>query len=282
MSLELIVLLASWLLFIIILILLIVRKAGRRDQVEVIHELSLLERVLNRVETISSHIDELSSVFLIPHVRGGIGETLLELLLANWLPEDSYTLQHKFRNGYRADAVIKLGSYKVVVDSKFPLESIKRSAAENENKGNPFKMTSDLKRTLIRHGRDISEKYIQPDEGTLNFALMYIPSEKVYYHSFVEDSEISAELIKIGVIPVSPSSLFLYLQTVAYGLKGFVWQEGARDTLNLLNQLKKETEELSKAVAVSGTHISNLYKSYDSVTGRVNKLDVLLQRIDKM
>ncbi len=137
MSSELIVLLASWLLFAaIILIFIITKKAGRKEQ-----GLNTdMGRVLSRVETISSHIEELSNVFLIPHIRGGIGETLLELLLANWLPEDSYSLQYKFRNGYRADAVVNLGSYRVVIDSKFPLESIKRSADNNDDNGNPFRI----------------------------------------------------------------------------------------------------------------------------------------------
>ena len=96
------------------------RGRRRRDR----EPQEMLSRHLPELDRISRRLDELRKVFLTPHIRGGVGETLLEELIRNWLPAESYSFQYGFRNGSRADAVIRLGNYLVAVDSKFPLESV--------------------------------------------------------------------------------------------------------------------------------------------------------------
>ena len=214
---ELIIIILAAALAISIVVLVTVILHRRKVSGSAPEMLELVGKRLEQLEGLSRDVGALSKIFLVPHARGGIGETLLNELLRNWLPEKAYELQYTFGNGARVDAVIRLGEYLVPVDAKFPLESVRRSM---ENADGSV-VTAEVKRTFQRHIEDIRSKYIRPEDGTLQFALMYIPSERVYYHSFVEtDSGLLEEAIRSGVVPVSPGGLFLYLQTVAFGLKG--------------------------------------------------------------
>ena len=167
----------------LVLILLLIRRRTRpvsgSDE-----SLITISKGLERIADLEREVSTLSSIFLVPHARGGIGQTMLEELLKSWLPSGSYALQYQFRDGRKADAVIFLGTRKVVVDAKFPLESFKR-ALEEGTIGNGT-VPADLRQALNKHAEDIGSRYIQPEEETLQFALKYIPSERIYYHAFVE------------------------------------------------------------------------------------------------
>ncbi|MFO7848511.1 MAG: DNA recombination protein RmuC [Spirochaetia bacterium] len=260
---------------------------------------------LEELDKISSRLDNLQNIFVTPHIRGGIGETLLEELIRNWLPSNAYTFQYSFAGGARADAVIKLGSYLVAIDSKFPLESVRRvftdgfseeedgpererstgedNSPRREEAARRSQSTSSLppsvRRSLLSHAKTISTKYIQPEEGTLQFALMYIPSESVYYRCFVRESSLSEELLALNVIPTGPYSLFLYIQTVAYGLRGFAFPKRAREITELTYQLKAEVESLTRELSTSATHLKNLNGAFDTVTKRGRRLEAAAERI---
>ncbi|WP_455383307.1 DNA recombination protein RmuC [Salinispira pacifica] len=230
---------------------------------------------LDRIDDLSKRVGEISDLFLVPHTRGGIGETFLAEYLANWLPRGAYDLQYSFRNGQRADAVINVGGHLVAVDSKFPLESIRRSMQEGK-KG----VGADARRAVIRHVDDIASKYIQPAEGTLQFALMYIPSERVYHYLFVEqENQIMAEALRRSVVPVSPGTLFLYLQTIAYGLRGFSLPRSRRELADLAQQLRKEVADLSQVMQLAGNHLRNFQRAFEEGGARVERLDQAVRRI---
>ncbi len=258
-----------------------------------------LNRRLEEIDRISGRLDQLRSIFVTPHIRGGVGETLLEELIRNWLPSESYRFQYGFRDGSRADAVILLGSYIIAVDSKFPLESVQElfsspsaPSSEGESTGTDSTtvetaserpglspLPASVRRSLISHAKSISSKYIRPEEGTLQFALMYIPSEAVYYRCFVRESDLAEELITLNVVPVGPYSLFLYVQTVAYGLRGFAFPERARELTELSYRLSAETEALSKELGTAATHLKNLYGTFDNVDKRARRLRSVAEQI---
>ena len=273
---ELIIyLLAGTLVIAIIVIsaLLLRRRGGSTSEV-----LELVGKRLAQLEDLSRDVDALSKVFLVPHARGGIGETLLAELLKTWLPPRSYNLQYTFNNGARVDAVVKLGEYLVPIDAKFPLESVRRSI---EDTAKETVVTGEVRRAFLRHVEAISSKYIRPEEGTLQFGIMYIPSERVYYHAFVEsDSGLLEEALRSGVVPVSPGGLFLYLQTVAYGLKGLGFSRKQREYIQLAAQVHKEVEALKKIMETGNTHLRNLSRSRDDAGKKLADLDAALSRID--
>ncbi len=249
------------------------------------HNLQLgeLQGRLNQLEKISGSLEELRTLFIVPHTRGGVGETLLEELLRNWLPEQGYSLQYGFQNGNRADAIIRLGNYIVAVDAKFPLQSVRDALLPlpAEQGDAPREIPAQIKRTFIRHARDIAEKYIRPEENTLQFALMYIPSENIYYRCFVEDGDLSASVLKQKVVPVSPSSLFLYIQTVAYGLKGFNFSRKAEKLLTYLYEVQTEMAAFDHTLNTAGTHLRNLTRSFDTLSNQSKRIETLLKRIEK-
>lgn len=108
---------------------------------------------------------------------------------------------------------------------------------------------------------------------------MYIPSEAVYYRCFVRESELAEELISLNVVPVGPYSLFLYVQTVAYGLRGFAFPERARELTELSYRLSAETEALAKELGTAATHLKNLYGAFDSIDKRSRRLRSVAEQI---
>lgn len=276
---------------VLLLIILIIVLSGRRGRIgrgdAAAPLLDQINRRLSALEDIRGGLDELSKIFLVPYARGGLAEDLLENLLKNWLPKGTYQMQYGFRSGERVDAVVRLGAYLVAIDSKFPLEAIRRSIEASEGPGaeeppgGRFSLTGEARRSYLKHIKDVASKYIRPDEGTLSFALLYIPSEMVYYHGFVESgSDLLEAALNLRVIPVSPSSLFLYLQTVAYGLKGFAFQEKAAELARFVYQLKTDYQNLARSLGVAGTHLKNLDRAFDDAMGKLDGLESSIDKLD--
>ncbi|MFW5712842.1 MAG: DNA recombination protein RmuC [Spirochaetota bacterium] len=285
-------LLISWslslvLLFTLVLVLVLWKNRTRHKDDWSLGE---LQGRLNELERISGNLEELRSMFVLPRTRGDVGEKLLNELLRNWLPPDSFALQYGFKDGTRADAVIFLGSYMVAVDAKFPFQSVREvfGGQEEAHPASPDaqpmssdkKIPAQVKRTFIQHARSISEKYIRPDQGTLQFALMYVPSETLYYNCFVEDSELSAAVLAEKVVPVGPTNLFLYLQTVAYGLRGFNFPKQAEEIISRLSEVQQEMTAFDKEMATASTHLKNFTRMFDSLLSRYRRIDNLLKRIE--
>ena len=234
-----------------------------------------LPTVIRQIDTVRDELRELTELFIVPRRRGVVGETVLSELLAAWLPPGTYELQHGFSNGARVDAVIRLGSRLVPVDSKFPLESVQRHFA-----GESEQLPADLKRAFRTHVGDIAARYISPADGTLGFALMYIPSERVYVELFAaRNDELMRFALEQNVVPVSPATLFLYLQTVSYGLRGLAIPQEARRLLDDLRELRGELLAFSKVYETAGGHLRNLTRTFDEAGARLDRARLRADRL---
>ncbi len=237
--------------------------------------LGSLSQASERIFEIGKDIAGLQEILKSPKMRGGLGELLLEDILGQLLPSAHYAVQHKFNSGEIVDAVIHLGQGMVPVDAKFPLENFSRIvAAENDadRKALRKKFAGDVK----KHIDAIAAKYILPDEGTFDFALMYIPAENVYYETIIKDdafgdeSSICVYALTRKVIPVSPNSFYAYLQAIVLGLRGLRIEKSAQDIISHLARLKGDFARFQEEFDVMGKHITNLKNKYDDSSRRLN------------
>lgn len=223
------------------------------------------------LQQISSRLDGLARVFEMPRYRGQAGEWLLEALLQDCLPPDSYSMQHGFRSGSRVDALVHIGKLSVAVDAKFPLESL-----EGWRDGS---LGAKGRKAILQHAQSIAAKYIQPSEGTLHYAVMYIPSEAMYSRLFAaEPNGLLRSCLQAGVVPASPGNLFLLLQTVSYGLRGMEFSRNFGRYAGQFEQLRRETAQLREVMATGQGHLRNLSRSYESALLQADRLQ---QGIDR-
>ena len=231
-----------------------------------------------QIASVREDLHGLRELFLVPRTRGAVGETLLAELLSAWLPRSGFELQYGFQNGSRVDAVVRLGSKLVPVDSKFPLEATQRYLASEKKD----RLPADVRKSVQKHLSDIAERYIRPSEGTMSFALMYVPSERVYTELFAgHDDDLAKAALERSVVPVSPSTLFLYLQTVAYGLRGLSLPERTEKLLGRLDSLSAELGAIQRSMEVAGGHLRNLTRSFDEASSKVDRAAVELDGLTR-
>ena len=193
--------------------------------------------------------------------RGSLGEVTLERLLEDSLPLSQYAMQYRFSSGETADAVIKLRDKKLMaIDSKFPLDAYRRISTEGDEARRAFA-------TAVKgHADSISKKYIVPDEGTLDVALMFVPSESVYNELLQTlDSKgqpLDAYCRDQKVIAVSPNTLYAHLCVIAMGLRGLQMEENAKRLLESLSGMEKQMEKFADKFNTLGTHLKNAQQSY--------------------
>lgn len=239
-------------------------------------QLGSLDEATRRVFEVGKDIASLHDILRSPKLRGGLGELLLGDLLAQILPAENFTLQHTFRSGERVDAAIRLGEAFVPVDAKFPLEDLRRVFA-SENDAERAKARKAFVARVKKHIDVIAEKYIVPDEGTYDFALMYVPAENVYYETIVrgldgEDDGIHAHALDKRVIPVSPGCFYAYLQAILLGLKGMRVEQRAREILGHLDRLSGDLARFREDFRLIGRHLGNATSAYGNAERRVDQL----------
>jgi DNA recombination protein RmuC len=246
---------------------------------EVTEKLTKLEGTNKNVGDIASELKTLQNVLQNPKQRGVIGEFYLEQILQNTLPPEAFQLQYKLGEGLIVDAVIKLDDKVLPIDSKFSLENYNRlieaSVAERDGLNKLFK--SDIKNRI-----DETSKYILPGKGTLDQALMFIPSEAIYYDLLANKVGLGAvsgrNLIQYAsekkVTIVGPSTLSAMLQTIMQGLRSM---EIHKDT----EKIRKNIEQLQKHLIAHNAYMLKLGNSLGTTVGHYNTTFKELGKIDR-
>jgi DNA recombination protein RmuC len=237
-----------------------------------------VSKQLGGIQEFGQDMKDLSNVLKSPKMRGGLGEQFLYDILANSLPADMYKTQYKFKDGSICDTVVLTDKGIIPIDSKFPLENFKlMQTAENEDlRGRAKKaFIGDVKKRID----EIAGKYILPDQGTTSQAVMYIPSETVYYELIVNTPEIEEYSKVKNVVMASPNTLSYFLKVLLVAYQQHELEKNVNVILKSLAGLKVESEKFYEDLSVLERHISNAYKSMDGVKTRYTKLH---NRLDGM
>jgi DNA recombination protein RmuC len=210
--------------------------------------------------------------------RGILGEVTLERLLEDSLPPSQYSTQYRFASGECVDAAIFLRDGKLLaIDSKFPLDAFRRIQVDGEDARRSFV-------TAVKgHADAIAKKYILPAENTLDLALMFVPSESVYYELLLcadnKGQQLDAYCREQRIVAVSPNTLYAHLCVIAMGLRGMQIEENARRIANGLAGLKKQLSNFSETFEKVGTHLKNAQQSYQEADKRLDKAGAALENM---
>jgi DNA recombination protein RmuC len=249
---------------------------------DVTNRLAKLDETNRRVVDVADELKTLQNVLQNPKQRGVLGEYYLESVLDNVMAPDQYQLQYEFKNGEKVDAVIFLQQGKILpIDSKFSLENYNR-LRESKVKGDNEALVKLFKQDL-KNRIDETAKYIRPDENTMDFAFMFIPSEAIYYDLLINQvgttGTSARDLIEYAfrdkhVIIVSPTSFMAYLQTVLQGLRSLKIEEQAKE-------IQKRVGQLGQHLAAYDTYFSKVGNSLSTTVNHYNTAHKELGKIDK-
>jgi len=239
-------------------------------------QLAVLGEQSARVGDLAKDIGSLHDLLRAPKLRGGFGELLMQRVLEDALPAGSFQLQYTYRTGARVDAVVHFAGRLVPIDAKFPMEAFNALAAATDEADRKAKRRAFLQ-TVKRHVDSVA-RYISPDDGTIDYALMYVPAEQVFYEAVIreDDADLREYCSQKHVIPTSPNTLLAYLQLVSFGMKGLAMQERTRELHASIRHAALELEKFSGMHDQLGRHLENAMKKYtESVRGLDRAADAM-------
>lgn len=235
-----------------------------------------LNRNVGEMSEVGRGIKSLQEFLQSPKLRGNIGEQVLRDMIGQTFPKNSFHLQYAFKSGMKVDAVLKTDAGLLCIDSKFPMENFALM-----HKGETDAIRNQAKKDFVadvkKHVNDISKKYILPEEGTMDFALMYIPSESVYYE-IANMNELMEYARNQRVYPVSPNTLYAHLQVLLLSFQGKELEQKSREVFRLLRAIQKDYGKVEENLGVLGKHVGNAYNTMSTVA---NSFGLLGQKLSQ-
>ena len=245
---------------------------------DVTEKLTRVDEAARQTLAMNEQIKKLQDILTNPKQRGILGEYYLETVLKNVLPPGSYVMQYAFSDGATVDAIVRVDKRIIPIDSKFSLENYNRFAASTEpadKKKYEAAFVSDIKMRI-----DETSKYVKPQEDTMDFAFMFIPSEAIYYDllinkvgSSAEDKNLIAYAFHKKVVIVSPTSFLAYLQTVLQGLRNQKISEQAKDIIKQVDNLRKHLITYEDYFGKVGKNLSTTVSAYNYASKEFGKID---------
>ena len=240
--------------------------ATQRSLHDLSRQLGVLSEQSARVGELAKDIGSLQDLLRAPKPRGGFGELMLERLLQDCLPASAYEMQFTYRDGSRVDAVVHCASRLVPIDAKFPNESYTQIAAATDETDRKRRRRAFLQQ--VRWHIDAVARYVSPQDSTIDYSFMYLPSEAIYYEVMTREAadgelDLGTYCQERHVIPASPNTLLAYLQVVALGIRGLAMQERTRELQQSVAQVRREFERFVGLHDQLGTHLDHAMKKFD-------------------
>ena len=254
-------------------------KDGFAHFEKVQEHLKRAEAQLISVAAVGASVNELNSLLKLPHLRGGFGEAALELMLHDILPSGLYELQAQVvpNSQERVDALVKLPGANLPIDSKFPREQVLPLFESGEAAG-LAEARKTLSRVIRDQAKDIAAKYIRPEHGTTDMALMFLPSETLYFE-VVRDAELWAALQKMKIYPVSPNTLAVTLKGVALSYDYYAMAKGVEKTVEDIKKARRHFEHFSDKFESVGTQLDRAREAYRTAGTHLGRYSSSLTRL---
>src|SRR3990172_7954120 len=231
------------------------------------------------VKELGRSMKDFANFFRSPKLRGGIGEQVLYDFLGQILPKENLKTQYKFKDGQIVDAAIITRQGIIPIDSKFPLEDFKRLAESNTEEEH-LEFSKDFIRAVKKHIDDIAKKYILPDEETVDFAAMYVPSEGVYHEILVHHDEIFSHAQSKNIILISPSTLYAFLQIILRALQEEYVEQKSKTILKMLVGLKQDFGKFGESLDLVNTHMTNAKNAMEKAHSEFEKIETKMEKTE--
>ena len=222
-----------------------------------------VQKNIGEFSEIGRGMKDLQEFLRSPKLRGNVGEQVLKELLGQMLPKQSFHLQYTFKSGDKVDAAIKTSAGIVPIDSKFPMEDFRKMAGSRDDKEKKA-FEKLFERDVKNHIDSISKKYILTEEGTIDYALMYVPSESVYYE-IVNSTSLFDYAAAKRVLPVSPTTFYAYLRAILMSFEGQKIEKEAREILSALRAIQKDYSKVDDNLGILQKHLNNAYNMMSNV-----------------
>src|SRR3989304_9583778 len=233
-----------------------------------------VQKNIGEMSEIGRGMKELQDFLKNPKLRGNIGEQVLNELLKQYLPKESFNLQYIFRSGEKVDAAIKTSAGIIPIDSKFPMENFRKmmsTGSEPASAKSFGEARKDFESDVKKNIDDISKKYILTEEGTIDYALMYIPSEAIYYE-VVNNGALFDYAGEKRVLPVSPTTFYAYLKAILMSFEGQKIESQAKEILSSLRAIQKDYEKVGSGLSVLQKHLTNAHNIMGDVLSIFSQL----------
>lgn len=247
---------------------------------EITEKLTRLDETNKQVINFADQLRSLQDTLQNPKQRGVFGEYYLETLLKNVFNPKQYKMQYKFSDGQIVDAVLFLGEKMIPIDSKFSLENYNRIVeAKDENR------RAELERAFVQDLKnriDETAKYIRPEQGTTEYAFMFIPAEGIYYDLLVNKvgaiKSNTRDLLEYArndkkVHIVSPTTFYVTLQALWQGMRAYQVQESTKDILKNVAMLQRHMKAYNEYHEKLGSHLGTVVNTYNRTSKEFKKMD---------
>lgn len=225
--------------------------------------ISSVQKNIGEFSEIGRGMKDLQEFLRSPKLRGNVGEQVLKEMLGQYLPKASFNLQYTFKSGEKVDAAIKTSAGIIPIDSKFPMENFRKMMGKGTDSEKAI-FEKEFVRDVKSHIDAISRKYILTEEGTIDYALMYIPSEAVYYEIVNNQALFDYSGVK-RVLPVSPTTFYAYIKAILMSFEGQKIEQQAKQILTSLRAIHKDYSKVEDNLSILQKHLTNAFNMMGNV-----------------
>lgn len=239
-----------------------------------------ISKELGQMNELGRDMKKVQEFLVSPKRRGGLGEEVLASLLEQYFPQSEFALQYRFKSGEVVDAIVKVQGKLLTIDSKFSMENYRdflNAEAEDAREAARKAFIRDIKKRID----EIHKKYILPEEGTFDFAMMYVPSEAVFYE-IINDDSLTEYARSKRVYVSSPNSFMYYLQIIMLSLRGQKINEAASQIMSLIAAIRQDSDKFGRNLEVLGRHVTNAKNTSDLVAGDYMQLKNKIEQVSNL